>query len=213
MKKKFTLIELLVVIAILGILASLLLPALGKARKKSQQAVCVSQHKQLSVAIQMYADDNNEYMPTVNHPDQNSRLGWTFFVAPYLNLKTNQIGEAPFHCPSSEIVANWESQKAGTTYNSYFGDTRFNQANARNTPKQLSEIEDAVETVVTADSIDGDNWANAAKSLPSSNAIGYRHNNGLNVLWADGHVAWNSTTYMSAGANGEQDYYYMVDKP
>ena len=61
--KKFTLIELLVVIAIIGILASLLLPVLGKARKTSQLAVCVNQLKQIGTGGFMYLDDNEDYFP------------------------------------------------------------------------------------------------------------------------------------------------------
>lgn len=58
-KSKFTLIELLVVVAIIGILASLLLPVLGKARKKSHQAVCKNNLKQLAIASFSYQDDND----------------------------------------------------------------------------------------------------------------------------------------------------------
>ena len=62
-RRGFTLIELLVVIAIIGILAGLLLPALGRAKAKAQQIKCVSNNKQVILAFQMYADDNSETYP------------------------------------------------------------------------------------------------------------------------------------------------------
>ncbi|WP_420792841.1 type II secretion system protein [Lentisphaera profundi] len=72
MKNKFTLIELLVVIAIIAILASFLLPVLGKARKTAKQAVCTSNLKQLSMRAWIFTDDNDSHFP----PAAEKKVTW-----------------------------------------------------------------------------------------------------------------------------------------
>ena len=67
MKCGFTLVELLVVIAIIGILAALLLPALGRAQHSAQRSVCLNNVRQLNLAVHMYADDHgNELRAMTN---------------------------------------------------------------------------------------------------------------------------------------------------
>ncbi|MCM8533054.1 MAG: type II secretion system GspH family protein [Lentisphaeraceae bacterium] len=98
--KRFTLIELLVVVAIIGILASLLLPSLQKARVASIQAVCVNNLKQQGIALEMYVGDYDDILPphlTATNPytgpfrpDQ---------LAVYMN-GTLENSKATFECPA-----------------------------------------------------------------------------------------------------------------
>jgi len=82
----FTLIELLVVIAIIAILASILLPALAMAKSKAQRLQCMSQEKQLDLAMNLFAGDNSDTYPAGGYgvAGQNKCLSWDTWIYPYI---------------------------------------------------------------------------------------------------------------------------------
>ncbi len=112
-KNAFTLIELLVVIAIIAILAAILLPVLSKTRAKAQRTACLNNLDQINHAIQMYAADNADLLPTITNTTVNYNGdgdGTNLFLFFYKPLVMNYLGiqdafsqDKIFACPADKF--------------------------------------------------------------------------------------------------------------
>jgi len=159
----FTLIELLVVIAIIGMLSSILLPALSKAREKGRQAVCISNLKEIFLAIEMYKNDNDEWYPlrsdSTNYPSypimfwsgsqSASGVDLDFTGSPiYPYLKAGEIKT----CPSfKEFGKAYQPASGGYGYNGQVGGYKGSGGTELVKQHKDSDIKNPSNTIILSD--------------------------------------------------------------
>lgn len=107
-ERAFTLIELLVVIAIIAILAALLLPALGRAKGSARRTACMSNTRQINLALRMYADDHGDaFRAATNH--EPVYFTYKASILPYLSGNGANPNDALFTCPTDDFECSLSS--------------------------------------------------------------------------------------------------------
>jgi prepilin-type N-terminal cleavage/methylation domain-containing protein len=117
--RAFTLIELLVVIAIIGILAGFLLPVLGRSKRAARSAACLSNLRQIGLAIELYIQDNDHRLPVCAQLPSLSSNAPPLFKALSLQLQPGPIYQCPadrVFFPREQISYEWNMFLNGASY-------------------------------------------------------------------------------------------------
>ncbi|MBN1444913.1 MAG: DUF1559 domain-containing protein, partial [Candidatus Omnitrophica bacterium] len=194
---------LLVVIAIIAILAAMLLPALARAREQARRAVCISNLKQIGLAMKMYSQDYREFFPQTSAVIINcstfANAGNAMTAAGTLNLLYPKYisAEKTFICPSdlepdTVDMADHEISQLG-------GDEILEDACSYAVALRLNE-QTSVDTVLTVDKSGHPNWPGERWDRLLQGPDGWKNHkkDGVNALYVGGHVKWIPLTRHSS---------------
>jgi len=184
----FTLIELLVVIAIIAILAAILLPALQRAREKARQAVCMSNLKQMGLAVQFYAQDYDEWIvPINNYPTNVNGPHWyenNAFLG-YLGITYGEENNV-LVCPSTST----DDKRAYLGEFCTYGGNAWVSGAWAGVGNKLGRYRSPSKVCLFGEVGGGAYLENLYGALEHG-YVRYRHNEGMNIGYLDGHVAWH----------------------